>query len=241
MSLCFLLSCTMMFKVISILRACSVLYTLLILRDKFFAFGSTKTYSWVVKFALSRCSLVIFVLHKVNIIPWYIYKQLGSISKQSKPHTFSSILPICINTHGQYTTPTCTKMCIQNIGDFFFFLWVFEFALADFCVKFAKINVPRILLHLQYKAGFQNTWCTFSRKFFWSTFLAWISRPILRGKEKQTNAHTHTGHARTHTHTHTRMRWFLGNQRFGSETGDMNFTPLSRCVFIRCPQKHCNK
>ena len=43
------------------------------------------------------------------------------------------------------------------------------------------------------------------------------------------------------THTHTRMRWFSGNRRFGSETGDMNFTPLSRCVFIRCPQKHCNK
>ena len=52
----------------------------------------------------------------------------------------------------------------------------------------------------------------------------------------RTRPHTHT-----HTHTHTRMRWFSGNRRFGRETGDMNFTPLSRCVFIRCPQKHCNK
>ena len=48
-------------------------------------------------------------------------------------------------------------------------------------------------------------------------------------------------HTSSHTHTHTRMRWFSGNQIFGSETGDMNYTPLSRCVFIRCPQKHCNK
>ena len=66
----------------------------------------------------------------------------------------------------------------------------------------------------------------------------------------QSNTHTHT-HTHTHTlthslthlltHTHTRMRWFSGNRIFGSETGDMNYTPLSRCVFIRCPQKHCNK
>ena len=62
------------------------------------------------------------------------------------------------------------------------------------------------------------------------------------------NLHIHTHertyihtHAHTLTHTNTRMMWFSGNQIFGSETGDMNYTPLSRCVFIRCPQKHCNK
>ena len=38
-----------------------------------FAFGSPKTYSRVVKFALSRCSLVILVLHNVNIIQWMIH------------------------------------------------------------------------------------------------------------------------------------------------------------------------
>ena len=47
--------------------------------------------------------------------------------KQSRPHTFSSILPICINTYGQYTTPTCmymSKMCIQNITNIFAGCWI---------------------------------------------------------------------------------------------------------------------
>ena len=61
--------------------------------------------------------------------------------------------------------------------------------------------------------------------------------PIMAHTHKRARARTHG----THTHIHTRMRWFSGNRIFGSETGDMNYTPLSRCVFIRCPQKHCNK
>ena len=49
--------------------------------------------------------------------------------KQSKSQTDSSILPICINTHGQYTTPTCPK-CAYKISQIF--SRVFEFALAKF-------------------------------------------------------------------------------------------------------------
>ena len=69
-----------------------------------------KNISQVDQFTLGKCALVIFVLHTVyNIIQWYIYKQLGSTNTKSWHHTFSSILPICINTHGQYTTPTYPK------------------------------------------------------------------------------------------------------------------------------------
>ena len=42
---------------------------------------------------------------------------------QSRPHTFSSILPICINTHDQYTTPV-SKMYIQNIANIFVGFWI---------------------------------------------------------------------------------------------------------------------
>ena len=48
--------------------------------------GSTKTYLWVVKFALSRCSLVFLVLHKINIIQRYIYKHLGSTKSKQASH-----------------------------------------------------------------------------------------------------------------------------------------------------------
>ena len=54
---------------------------------------------------------------------------------------------ICINTHGQYTTPTCPK-CACKISQIF--LRVFEITLAEFCAKFDKINVPRIFPPLQY-------------------------------------------------------------------------------------------
>ena len=67
---------------------------------------------------------------------WAAQKQ-----RLSRPHTFSSILPICINTHGQYTTPTCPKFAFKISQ---IFLWVFEFALAEFCAKFVKLNVPWI-------------------------------------------------------------------------------------------------
>ena len=67
--------------------------------------------------------------------------------------TFSSILPICINTHGQYKTPTCPT-CTYKILQIF--LRVFKFALAEYCVKFAKINAPQILRCLQYSIPSPN-------------------------------------------------------------------------------------
>ena len=58
--------------------------------------------------------------------------------KQSRPH---------FNTHGQYTTPTYPK-CAYKISQIF--SWVSVFARAEFCSKFTKINVPRILLYAPY-------------------------------------------------------------------------------------------
>ena len=137
---------------------------LLFSQDYFFTFGSTKTYSRVVKFALSRSSLVIFVLYKVNIIQWmipciftkYKYMCYWAAQKQSRPQTDLSILPICIDTHGQYTTPTCPK-CANKILEIF--LRVLEFALAEFCAKYAKINVPRIFPFLQYIGNITKVFC----------------------------------------------------------------------------------
>ena len=79
---------------------------------------------------------------------WYIYKYVcnWAAQKQSRSQTESSILPICINTHGQYTTPTCPK-CAYKISQIF--SRVFEFALAEICAKFTKINVPWIFPLLQ--------------------------------------------------------------------------------------------
>ena len=115
--------------------------------DKFFAFGSMKTYSRVVKFALSRLSsLVILYCTKLTSYNDALTSNWAA-QKQSRPHTFSNILPICINTHGHYTTPKCPK-CAYRISQTF--SRVFEFALAEFCLKFAKINAPRILPRLQY-------------------------------------------------------------------------------------------
>ena len=52
---------------------------------------------------------------------------------------------------------------------------------------------------------------------------------------------TCTVHTYIHTYIHTYMRWFSGNRRCASVTGDMKYTPLSWCVFIIwCPQKQCN-
>ena len=67
-------------------------------------------------------------------------------------HTFSSILPICINTHGQYTTPVCPNVHTKYRK--FIFSRVFEFALAEFCAKFMKMNAPWILPRLQYLVAY---------------------------------------------------------------------------------------
>ena len=58
-----------------------------------------KTYSRVVKFALSRCSLVIFVLHKVNIIQWYIYHQFGQHKNKAGLTHFPVYLYPFASTH----------------------------------------------------------------------------------------------------------------------------------------------
>ena len=66
---------------------------------KFFAFGSTKTYSRVVKFALSRCSLVILVL--ANIFAGFWIRACWICAKYAKinvprifPHFYSMWITI---------------------------------------------------------------------------------------------------------------------------------------------------
>ena len=71
----------------------------------------------------------------------HIYKYLCNWAAQKQADllkTDLSILPICINTHGQYTTPTCPK-CAYKISQIF--SRVFEFALAD------KPRNPRNLMY----------------------------------------------------------------------------------------------
>ena len=96
----------------------------------------------------NRCSLVIFVqhkvvifvLHKVNINNYsmiHFQALMSSTKAKQASHTCSSILPICINRHGQCTTPTCPNVHTKYCN--------FEFALAEFCAKFAKINALLIL------------------------------------------------------------------------------------------------
>ena len=60
-----------------------------------FTAGQHKTYLQVVKFALSRCSFFKFSVldyhHKINIIPWYIYKQLESTKAKQASHMLKYI------------------------------------------------------------------------------------------------------------------------------------------------------
>ena len=73
--------------------------------------------------------------------------------KQSKSQTDSSILPICINKHGQYTTPTCPK-CAYKISHIF--SRGFEIALAEFARN------PRKLMYREY-FRFYSIWITGGR------------------------------------------------------------------------------
>ena len=96
---------------------------------------------------LADAHLSLLYCTKIFIIQWCTYKHWAA-QKQSRPHTLSSILPICINTHGQYTTPTCPNVHAYKMSQIF--SRVFEFALHEFSAKFAKINAPQILPRLQY-------------------------------------------------------------------------------------------
>ena len=84
---------------------------------------------------------------KVNIIQWCTYKQLGSTKTKQASHILQYITHLHQHTwslHNSYMS----KMCIQNIANIF--ASFFNFALAEFCAKFAKINASQILPHLQY-------------------------------------------------------------------------------------------
>ena len=96
-------------------------------------------------FLYYACRLVILYCTKLTfdkLNEWYIYKYVcnWAAQKQSKSQTDSSILPICINTHGQYTTPTCPK-CAYKISQIF--SQVFEFALAEFARNPRKLMYRR--------------------------------------------------------------------------------------------------
>ena len=61
--------------------------------------AAQKTYSRVVKFALSRCSLVIFVLHKVNIFRTMIHLQATGQHKNKAGLTHSPVYYPFASTH----------------------------------------------------------------------------------------------------------------------------------------------
>ena len=77
-----------------------------------------------------------------------IYKQLGS-TKTKRGLTHSPVYYPFASTH----TVNTQLLRVQNVHTKyceFIFLWVFEFALADFCTKLAKINATQILPLLKY-------------------------------------------------------------------------------------------
>ena len=92
------------------------------------------------------CSFDVSVLHKIlDIIQWYISKQLGSTKTKQASHILQYITHLHQHTwsiHNYYVS----KMCIQNIANIFAGFWI---ALAEYCAKFAKINAPRIFPLLQ--------------------------------------------------------------------------------------------
>ena len=90
------------------------------LRCKFFAFGSTKTYSRVVKFALCRCSLVIIVLHK-PLHHTMIHLQATGQHKNKAGLTHAPVYYLLASTHlnVQHTPPTCPK-CAYKISRKYF-------------------------------------------------------------------------------------------------------------------------
>ena len=94
-----------------------------------FTFGSTKTYSRVVKFALSRCSLVIFVLHKANHHT-FTSNCMGSAKTKQASH----ILQYITHLH-QHTWSIHNSYMSKNVHTLYkisqIFLRVFEFALAE--------------------------------------------------------------------------------------------------------------
>ena len=69
---------------------------------------------------------------------------------KNRPHTCSSMLPMCINTHGQCRAPMCPK-CAYKILQIFSL--VLKFAL-EFWTKF---NEPQMLPLLQYQTRIQTT------------------------------------------------------------------------------------
>ena len=98
----------------------------------------------VVKFALSRCSLDIFVLHKYFTS---LYKQLRSTKTKQASHILQYITHLHQHTWSIHSS-CVSKMCIQNIANIF--CEFLNSRLLIFCVKSVKINAPRIFPLLQY-------------------------------------------------------------------------------------------
>ena len=88
--------------------------------------------------------------HSMNDTYLQVFMWLGS-TKTSRSKTDLSILPICINTHGQYTTPTFPK-CAYKISQIF--SRVFKFALAE------KPRNPRKLMYREYFRVYSNVKCS---------------------------------------------------------------------------------
>ena len=93
--------------------------TLLIFFRVFFVLGSTKTYSQVIKCTLSKLlTCNVFVLHIIDIIQWYIYKQLGS-TKTKASHTIKYICPFAstplVNAQFLHVEYIHIKYCKFNI------------------------------------------------------------------------------------------------------------------------------
>ena len=91
-----------------------------------------------------------FCIAQILDIIRYIYKQLGSTKTKQASYVLQYITHLHQHTwliHNSYMS----KMCIQNIAN-----------IAEFCAKFAKINVPRIFPLLQYMSV-SNIFCVRSQ------------------------------------------------------------------------------
>ena len=114
----------------------------------FLRLANQKHISLVVKFVLSRCSLVTFVLHKVNIIQWYIL-QLTGRHKNKAGLTHAPIYYPFASTH----MLNIQLPRVQNVHTKYFryFCGFLHSRLLNCAWNSHKINASRILPLLQYE------------------------------------------------------------------------------------------
>ena len=89
------------------------------------------------------------------------------------------LLPICINTHGQYTTPTCPKCAYKLLQ---IFLRVFEFALAEFARNSRKIMYHK---YFHFYSMSQYQVCIIAGQNAFRFFFLLLTKHLVRWKPEQ--------------------------------------------------------